>query len=113
MDVAHQRTLDAREGMDRGVAKARQAKSKARYQRYEELAEAGQREADPRPRQISDSGYRAERLEPRTWSISKAIEQSLRRPGADRRPSPFKLPPGGIVGVIGRQRPPARPHCSG
>ena len=51
--AAHQKTLEREQEWIASSPKARQAKSKARYQRYEDLLKTGQREADPSTAQIT------------------------------------------------------------
>ena len=74
-DAAHQRTLAREQEWIAASPKARQAKSKARYQRYEELLQAGEREADP-DRADHHSGGRAARPE---RGRLRGPQQGLRR----------------------------------
>ena len=78
---ARQRTLDARAGMDRAVPKARQAKSKARYQRYEDLLKQASDKQTP-GRADHHSGGGAARPERGRF---RGPEEGLRRQSADRR----------------------------
>ncbi|KMS64585.1 hypothetical protein BVRB_018780, partial [Beta vulgaris subsp. vulgaris] len=71
----------ARAGMDRSSPKARQAKSKARYQRYEDCSPRPAR-SRPRPRR---SSFPSRSVSAPTSSTSRAVEV-VRRPAADRRP---------------------------
>jgi len=93
-DAAHQRTL-ARE-QEWIAASARQAKSKARYQRYEDLlAKAAERTIQT-----------AQIVIPVTERLGQNVVdfEGLRKGFGDNLlidDLTFKLPPGGIVGVIG------------
>ena len=96
-DDARQTHARARDGMDAATPKARQAKSKARYQRYEELLKIR-----PAPRQTNAAQITiplAERLGQNVIDFD-----DLDKGFGDRLlidDLTFKLPPGGIVGVIG------------
>ena len=80
----------------RSSPKARQAKSKARIQSYERLAEeAGREEAGTTSFQIAP-GPRLGGMVIEAEGLSKAYGDRLLIDGLS-----FKLPPGGIVGVIG------------
>jgi ATP-binding cassette ChvD family protein len=95
-DKARQRALEAESEWIAASPKARQAKSKARIQRYEELV-AKQNDKAPTTAQIIIPV--AERLGQNVIDfehISKAFGDSLLIDDLS-----FKLPPGGIVGVIG------------
>ncbi|MBU3888282.1 energy-dependent translational throttle protein EttA [Methylosinus sporium] len=95
-DKARQRALEAESEWISASPKARQAKSKARIQRYEELV-AKQNEKAPTTAQIVIPV--AERLGANVIDIehvSKAFGDRLLIDDLS-----FKLPPGGIVGVIG------------
>ncbi|PWB95404.1 energy-dependent translational throttle protein EttA [Methylosinus sporium] len=95
-DKARQRALEAESEWISSSPKARQAKSKARIQRYEELV-AKQNEKAPTTAQIVIPV--AERLGANVIDIehvSKAFGDRLLIDDLS-----FKLPPGGIVGVIG------------
>ncbi len=95
-DKARQRALEAESDWIASSPKARQAKSKARIQRYEELV-AKQGEKAPTTAQIVIPV--AERLGDNVIDfehISKAFGDTLLIDDLS-----FKLPPGGIVGVIG------------
>ncbi|BBU60829.1 energy-dependent translational throttle protein EttA [Methylosinus sp. C49] len=95
-DKARQRALEAESEWIAASPKARQAKSKARIQRYEELV-AKQNEKAPTTAQIVIPV--AERLGANVIDVehvSKAFGDRLLIDDLT-----FKLPPGGIVGVIG------------
>ena len=95
-DKARQRALEAESEWIASSPKARQAKSKARIQRYEELV-AKQNDKAPTTAQIIIPV--AERLGANVIDfehISKAFGDKLLIDDLS-----FKLPPGGIVGVIG------------
>jgi len=95
-DKARQRALEAESEWIAASPKARQAKSKARIQRYEELV-AKQNDKAPTTAQIVIPV--AERLGDNVIDfehISKAFGDTLLIDDLT-----FKLPPGGIVGVIG------------
>src|SRR6202140_5104073 len=96
-DVAHQRTLEREKEWIAASPKARQAKSKARYQRYEELL-----------KQASEKQTQTAQI---TIPVAEPLGQNVidfegltKGFGEDRLlidDLTFKLPPGGIVGVIG------------
>ncbi|MDE2579484.1 MAG: energy-dependent translational throttle protein EttA [Hyphomicrobiales bacterium] len=95
-DKARQRALEAESEWIASSPKARQAKSKARIQRYEDLV-AKQSEKAPTSAQIIIPV--AERLGQNVIEfsgLSKAFGDKLLIDDLS-----FKLPPGGIVGVIG------------
>ncbi|WP_262030243.1 energy-dependent translational throttle protein EttA [Microvirga sp. Mcv34] len=95
-DAAHQRTIEREREWVAASPKARQAKSKARIQRYEELV-AKANEKGPTTAQIIIPI--AERLGNNVIefdNLKKAFGDKLLIDGLS-----FKLPPGGIVGVIG------------
>ncbi|PPD43392.1 MAG: energy-dependent translational throttle protein EttA [Methylocystis sp.] len=95
-DKARQRALEAESEWIAASPKARQAKSKARIQRYEELV-ARQNDKTPTTAQIVIPV--AERLGDNVIDfehIAKAFGDTLLIDDLT-----FKLPPGGIVGVIG------------
>ncbi len=95
-DAAHQRTLEREQEWIAASPKARQAKSKARYQRYEDLL----KKANERQTQTAQIIIPvAERLGQNVIDfegLKKAYGDNLLIDGLT-----FKLPPGGIVGVIG------------
>jgi ATP-binding cassette ChvD family protein len=95
-EEAKQRTLKRELEWIRASPKARQAKSKARIQAYDKLAEeAGRQEAGKAQIQIP-AGPRLGDMVVEVEGLSKAFGDKLLIEGLS-----FKLPPGGIVGVIG------------
>ena len=95
-DVAHQKTLAREQEWVASSPKARQAKSKARYQRYEELLKQASEKQTQTAQIIIPV---AERLGANVVDfdgISKGFGDRLLIDNLT-----FKLPPGGIVGVIG------------
>jgi ATP-binding cassette ChvD family protein len=96
-EAAHQRTLAREQEWIAASPKARQAKSKARYQRYEELLKQAS-EKQTQTAQITIPV--AERLGQNVIDF-----EGLTKGFGDERllidNLTFKLPPGGIVGVIG------------
>src|SRR6056297_1119372 len=95
-DKSRQKTLERELEWIRQGAKARQAKSKARIQSYNELANQSERERVGRAQIIIPNGPRLG---------SKVIEvEGLKKAMGDKlliEDLSFSLPPGGIVGVIG------------
>jgi len=95
-DKAKQKTLERELEWMRQGAKARQAKSKARIQSYNELANQSEREKLSRAQIIIPNGQRLGQ---------KVIEvEHLNKHMGDKQlieDLSFSLPPGGIVGVIG------------
>ena len=95
-DEAHQRTLAREQEWIAASPRARQAKSKARYERYEELLnKAGEKQTQTAQIVIPV----AERLGQNVVDfehLSKGFGDNLLIDDLT-----FKLPPGGIVGVIG------------
>jgi len=95
-EEAKQRTLKRELEWIRSSPKARQAKSKARYQAYDKLAaEAGREDAGKASLQIA-MGPRLGDLVVDVEGLSKGFGDRLLIDDLS-----FKLPPGGIVGVIG------------
>ncbi len=95
-DVAHQRTLEREKEWIAASPKARQAKSKARYQRYEDLLkQASEKQAQTAQITIPV----AERLGQNVVDFEGLTKGYGERLLIDNLT--FKLPPGGIVGVIG------------
>src|SRR6266481_1535875 len=95
-DAAHQRTLVREQEWIAASPKARQAKSKARYQRYEELLKQA---AEKQTQTAQITIPVAERLGQNVVDF-----EGLSKGFGDRElidDLTFKLPPGGIVGVIG------------
>ncbi|MCC5985021.1 MAG: energy-dependent translational throttle protein EttA [Rhodobacteraceae bacterium] len=95
-DKARQKSLERELEWIRAGAKARQAKSKARIQAYEQMASQSEREKVGRAQIIIPNGPRLG---------GKVIEvEGLKKGYGDRlliEDLSFALPPGGIVGVIG------------
>ncbi|CUH67298.1 putative ABC transporter ATP-binding protein YjjK [Thalassovita gelatinovora] len=95
-DKARQKTLERELDWMRQGAKARQAKSKARIQSYNDLANQSEREKITRAQIVIPNGPRLG---------SKVIEVAgLKKHMGDKlliENLSFDLPPGGIVGVIG------------
>ncbi|MDN3276726.1 energy-dependent translational throttle protein EttA [Frankia sp. RB7] len=95
-DAAHQKTIAREQEWVASSPKARQAKSKARYQRYEELL-----------KQASDKQTQAAQIViPVAERLGDNVVdfETLSKGYGDRLlidDLTFKLPPGGIVGVIG------------
>jgi ATP-binding cassette ChvD family protein len=95
-EAAHQRTLAREQEWIAASPRARQAKSKARYQRYEELLAKA---SDKAPSTAQIVIPVAERLGQNVVDfdhLSKGFGDNLLIEDLT-----FKLPPGGIVGVIG------------
>ncbi|MGY4477387.1 energy-dependent translational throttle protein EttA [Bradyrhizobium sp. USDA 3364] len=95
-DAAHQKTLAREQEWVASSPKARQAKSKARYQRYEDLLKKASEKQTQTAQIIIPV---AERL-----GANVVDFEGLSKGFADRLlidDLTFKLPPGGIVGVIG------------
>lgn len=95
-DVAHQKTLQREQEWIASSPKARQAKSKARYQRYEDLLKQA---SDKQTQTAQIIIPVAERLGTNVVdfeALSKGFNDRLLIDNLT-----FKLPPGGIVGVIG------------
>jgi ATP-binding cassette ChvD family protein len=95
-DAAHQRTLAREQEWIAASPKARQAKSKARYQRYEDLLKQAS-EKQTQTAQITIPV--AERLGQNVVDFEGLTKGYGDRLLVDNLT--FKLPPGGIVGVIG------------
>src|SRR5881394_3922209 len=95
-DVAHQKTLAREQEWIAASPKARQAKSKARYQRYEDLLKQAS-EKHTQTAQITIPV--AERLGQNVIDFEGLTKGFGDRLLIDNLT--FKLPPGGIVGVIG------------
>ncbi|WP_212524757.1 energy-dependent translational throttle protein EttA [Actibacterium sp. MT2.3-13A] len=95
-DKSRQKVLERELEWIRAGAKARQAKSKARINAYEEMASQSEREKLSRAQIIIPNGPRLG---------GKVIEvENLKKAYGDRllvEDLTFALPPGGIVGVIG------------
>ena len=95
-EAAHQRTLAREQEWIAASPKARQAKSKARYQRYEDLLKKAS-EKQTQTAQITIPV--AERLGQNVIDFEGLTKAYGDRVLIDNLT--FKLPPGGIVGVIG------------
>ncbi len=95
-EEAKQRTLKRELEWIRSSPKARQAKSKARIQAYDKLAEEAAREETGKAQIQIPRGPRLGDLVVEVDGLSKAFGDSLLIDNLS-----FKLPPGGIVGVIG------------
>jgi ATP-binding cassette ChvD family protein len=95
-EESRQRTLKRELEWIRSSPKARQAKSKARYQAYDKLAAEAAREEVGRASLQIATGPRLGDLVVDVEGLSKAFGDKLLIDDLS-----FKLPPGGIVGVIG------------
>jgi ATP-binding cassette ChvD family protein len=95
-EEAKQRTLRRELEWIRSSPKARQAKSKARIQAYEKLAEEAGREQTGKAQIQIPQGPRLGGVVVEVEGLSKAFGDTLLIDDLS-----FKLPPGGIVGVIG------------
>jgi ATP-binding cassette ChvD family protein len=95
-DVAHQKTLAREQEWIASSPKARQAKSKARYQRYEDLLKKASEKQTQTAQIIIPV---AERLGQNVVDFEGLTKSFGDRMLIDNLT--FKLPPGGIVGVIG------------
>ena len=95
-DVGKKRTLAKELEWVRAGAKARQAKSKARIQRYEEMASEAEREKVSNAQIRIPPGPRLGGVVLEAEGIRKGFGNNLLIDDLT-----FKLPPGGIVGVIG------------
>ncbi|WP_417678645.1 energy-dependent translational throttle protein EttA [Pseudodonghicola sp.] len=95
-DKARQKTLERELEWMRQGAKARQAKSKARIQAYNEMAGQSEREKIARAQIVIPNG-------PRLGSKVIEVEHLSKHMGDKQliEDLSFSLPPGGIVGVIG------------
>ncbi len=95
-DDSKSRTLARELDWIRQSPKARQAKSKARINAYEELLESQGREEVGRAQITIPSGPRLGGIVLEAENLSKGFNEKLLIDNLS-----FKLPPGGIVGVIG------------
>ena len=95
-DKAKQKTLERELEWIRAGAKARQAKSKARINAYEELASQSERDKLTRAQIIIPNGPRLGGKVIEVEGLKKAMGDKLLIEDLT-----FALPPGGIVGVIG------------
>jgi ATP-binding cassette ChvD family protein len=95
-EAAHQRTLAREREWIAASPRARQAKSKARYQRYEDLVKQA----------AEKTAQSAQIIIPVTERLGQTVVdfEGLRKGYADNLlidDLTFRLPPGGIVGIIG------------
>jgi ATP-binding cassette ChvD family protein len=95
-DAARQRAIARELEWVRSSPKARQAKSKARIQAYDELVNKATREAQTFAQIQIPPGPRLGQVVIETDGLEKAYGEKLLF-----KDLTFKLPPGGIVGVIG------------
>lgn len=95
-DKARQKTLERELEWIRAGAKARQAKSKARINAYNEMASQSEREKLSRAQIIIPNGERLGNKVIEVEGLKKAMGDKLLIEDLS-----FSLPPGGIVGVIG------------
>ena len=95
-DKSKQQTLERELEWMRQGAKARQAKSKARINAYNEMADASEREKLTRAQIVIPNGPRLGNKVIEVTGLKKAMGDKLLIENLD-----FSLPPGGIVGVIG------------
>ncbi|WP_147107259.1 energy-dependent translational throttle protein EttA [Tateyamaria sp. syn59] len=95
-DKSRQKTLERELEWMRQGAKARQAKSKARINAYNEMAEQSEREKLTRAQIVIPNGQRLGSKVIDVAGLTKAMGDKLLVEGLD-----FSLPPGAIVGVIG------------
>jgi len=95
-EEARQRTLERELEWVRQSPRARQAKSKARLQAYEELVAQSREKAPDNAQIVLPPGPRLGDLVVEANGVSKAFGDRLLIESLD-----FRLPPGGIVGIIG------------
>ena len=95
-ESARQRALAEEREWIGSSPKARQAKSKARIQRYEEMLAASQEQASGVAEIVIPPAPRLGGTVIEAGGLTKAYGDKLLVDGLD-----FKLPPGGIVGIIG------------
>ncbi|MEL6451229.1 MAG: energy-dependent translational throttle protein EttA [Pseudomonadota bacterium] len=95
-DKSRQKTLERELQWMRQGAKARQAKSKARINAYNEMAEQSEREKLAYAQIVIPTGQRLGAKVIEVTGLTKAMGDKLLVEGLD-----FSLPPGAIVGVIG------------
>ncbi len=95
-DKAKQRTLSRELEWMRQGQKARQAKSKARIQAYEQMASQSERERVGKAQIVIPHGQRLGNKVIEVANLNKAMGDKLLIEDLT-----FSLPPGGIVGVIG------------
>jgi ATP-binding cassette ChvD family protein len=95
-EEARQRAIEREREWIGSSPKARQAKNKARYQRYEELVAKSKERAPQTAQIVIPSGERLGQNVIDADGLSKGFGDKLLFEDLS-----FKLPPGGIVGVIG------------
>jgi ATP-binding cassette ChvD family protein len=95
-DVSRQKTLERESEWMAASPKARQAKSKARIQRYDELVQKANNKGPDTAQIIIPIAERLGNNVVDFEELSKGFQDKLLIDGLS-----FKLPPGGIVGVIG------------
>ncbi|WP_377839024.1 energy-dependent translational throttle protein EttA [Bosea sp. UC22_33] len=95
-DVSRQKTLEREAQWMAASPKARQAKSKARIQRYDELVQKANNKGPDTAQIIIPIAERLGNNVVDFEDLSKGFQDKLLIDGLS-----FKLPPGGIVGVIG------------
>jgi ATP-binding cassette ChvD family protein len=95
-DVSRQKTLEREQEWVRASPKARQAKSKARIQRYDELVQKANNKGPDTAQIIIPIAERLGANVVDFENLSKGFQDKLLIDDLS-----FKLPPGGIVGVIG------------
>ena len=95
-EEARQRAIEREREWIGSSPKARQAKNKARYQRYEELVAKSKDKAQQTAQIVIPSGERLGQNVIDAETLAKGFGDQLLFEDLS-----FKLPPGGIVGVIG------------
>jgi ATP-binding cassette ChvD family protein len=95
-EEARQRAIEREREWISASPKARQAKNKARFQRYEELVRKSNEKAPQTAQIVIPSGERLGQNVIDAENLAKGFGDRLLFEGLN-----FKLPPGGIVGVIG------------
>jgi ATP-binding cassette ChvD family protein len=95
-EQAHQRTLAREQEWIAASPRARQAKSKARYQRYEDLLAKASEKTQQTAQIVIPVAERLGQNVIDFNGLAKGFGEQLLIDGLN-----FKLPPGGIVGVIG------------
>jgi len=95
-ESARQRALASEQEWIASSPRARQAKSRARIQRYEDMLAASQEKAAGVAEIVIPPGPRLGNVVIEAENLRKGFGDQLLIDGLD-----FKLPPGGIVGVIG------------
>jgi ATP-binding cassette ChvD family protein len=95
-EAARQRTLERELEWVRQSPRARQAKSKARLQAYEELVAQSREKAPDNAQIVLPPGPRLGDLVVEATAVGKAFGDRLLIESLD-----FRLPPGGIVGIVG------------